>query len=173
LVFAKGRAALEALAVGAAVITCDVAGLGNLVTTTNFHSLRDLNFGFRTLTHPIRPEAILKEIKQYDSDDAQEVSRRIRLIANREDAIDQLLMIYREVIQEYSPLTPEWAAEEKAAASYLRWLSPWVKKLRYFQDQATRFQDQATRLEGEKKRLLNSWSWRITRPLRQVKDRLG
>jgi hypothetical protein len=180
LVFAMGRSAIEALAVGAAVITCGVAGLGNLVTTANFHAFRELNFGLRTLKRPISPEAILKEIRQYDPDDAQEVSRRIRLTANREDTVDQLLKIYREVIQEYSPLTPEWSAEEKAAAVYLRWLSPWLKRLAYFHEQATRLEaerqklnDHLTFLEGEKERLLNSWSWRITCPLRQIKDRLN
>ena len=89
------------------------AGLGNLVTTANFHAFRELNFGLDTLTRPISLEAILEEIKQYDPDDAQEVSRRIRLCANREDTIDQLVMIYGEVIQEYSLLTPEWSARGK------------------------------------------------------------
>jgi hypothetical protein len=180
LVFAIGRSAIEALAVGAAVITCGVAGLGNLVTTTNFHSYRELNFGLRTLKRPISLKAILTEIKHYDHDDAQEVSRRIRLTANREDTIDQLLMIYREVIQEYSPLTLEWSAEEKAAAAYLRWLSPWIKNLGYSHDQINRLEDERQNLhnhltlsEGEKKSLFNSWSLRITSSLRQIKDLLN
>ena len=182
LIFAKGRAAIEALAVGAAVITCDIAGLGNLVTTTNFHSFRELNFGIKTLKRPIHPEAILKEIEQYNPDDAQEISKRIRLIANSEDAIDQLLMIYQEVIQEYSQMTPAWAAEEKAAAAYLRWLSPYVKGQEqlysqihaqiYAQFQA-QFQAQMALWEDEKKSLLNSRSWRITRPLRQMQRMLN
>ena len=40
LVFAKARAALEALAVGAAVIVCDAAGLAGRVTTSNLERLR-------------------------------------------------------------------------------------------------------------------------------------
>lgn len=175
LVFAIGRSAIEALAVGAAVITCDVAGLGNLVTTTNFPAFRELNFALATLTRPISLEAILEEIKQYDPDDAQEVSRRIRLRANREDTIDRLLMIYREVIQEYSLLTPEWSAEEKAAAAYLQWLSPWAKGQPCLHDRTIclengrqKLYDRITLLEGEKESLLNSHSWRITRPLRKI-----
>ena len=105
--------------------------------------------------------------------DAREVSRRIRLTASREDTIDQLLTIYREVIQEYSPLTLEWPAEEKAVAAYLRWLSPWIKDLVYSHDQITRLEDHITFLEGEKQSLFNSWSWRITCPLRQIKDLLN
>lgn len=155
LIFAVGRSAIEALAVGAAVITCGAQGLGNLVTTANFQAFRELNFSLRTLKRPILPRAILKEIEQYNPDDAQEVSRRVRLLANREEAIDQLLMIYREVIQEYSRMTPEWQAEEKAAAAYLRWLSPCVKE------------------QAQLAILLNSRSWRITRRLRQIQDLLN
>lgn len=166
LVFAKGRAAIEALAVGAAVITCDGAGLGNLVTTANFHAFRELNFGLKTLNNPFEPEAILKEIEKYNTDDAQEVSTRIRLVANREEAIDQLVMLYREVIQEYSQRPPEWAAEEKAAAAYLRWVSPRIKDHDYLHARLTI-------LEDEKKNLLNSKSWRITRPLRRMQNLLN
>ena len=169
LVFAKGRAAIEAMAVGAAVITCGGEGLGSLVTTANFQAFRDLNFGLKTFKNPFEPEAILKEIKQYNADDAQEVSRRMRLAANREDAVDRLLMIYREVIQEYSQMAPEWTAEEKAAAAYLWWVSPRIKEYEYLQD--LRFR--VTNLEDEKRNLLNSKSWRLTRPLRQMKKLLS
>ncbi|HSU84599.1 MAG TPA: glycosyltransferase, partial [Thermoanaerobaculia bacterium] len=45
LVFAKGRAALEGMAVGAAVVLCDQAGAGPLVSTGELDRLRPLNFG--------------------------------------------------------------------------------------------------------------------------------
>ena len=47
LVFAKGRAALEAMAVGCAVVLSDRAGCGPLVTPENFDRLRPRNFGIR------------------------------------------------------------------------------------------------------------------------------
>src|SRR4029079_8032843 len=47
LVFAKARCALEALAVGAAVILCDAAGSGPIVTTAELDRLRCGNFGIR------------------------------------------------------------------------------------------------------------------------------
>ena len=49
LVFAKGRAALEAMAVGAAVMLCDASGAGPLITSEDLDRLRPLNFGIRTL----------------------------------------------------------------------------------------------------------------------------
>ena len=52
LVFAKGKAALEAAAVGAAVVLADVTGIGEMVTTANFAALRPLNFGLRALRAP-------------------------------------------------------------------------------------------------------------------------
>ena len=47
LVFAKARAAIEAMASGCAVIQCDYFGAGRLVTTANFEELRPWNFGFQ------------------------------------------------------------------------------------------------------------------------------
>ncbi|HSS47480.1 MAG TPA: glycosyltransferase, partial [Thermoanaerobaculia bacterium] len=55
VVFAKGRAALEAMAVGAAVVLCDQAGAGPMVTMKNFDRLRPLNFGIRTLRERVTP----------------------------------------------------------------------------------------------------------------------
>lgn len=48
LVFAKARCALEAMAVGCAVVLCDVGGLGPLVTRAQVQHLRRWNFGRRT-----------------------------------------------------------------------------------------------------------------------------
>ena len=73
LVFAKGRAALEALAVGCAVVLCDAAGCGPLVTAADFDRLRPQNFGFRTLTEPVLTEGLLAQIERYDPEDAARV----------------------------------------------------------------------------------------------------
>jgi len=53
IVFAKARCALEALAVGTAVVLCDQAGVGPMVTTTELERLRRLNFGIRTLQESV------------------------------------------------------------------------------------------------------------------------
>ena len=125
LVFAKARAALEAMAVGAAVVLCDVAGAGPMVTTANVDWLRPLNFGMRTLRDPVTPDAVAREIARYDAADAAEVSRRIRGCAGAEALVDELLGLYRDVIAEHAAAPPgDPAAESRAAAAYLQTLSP-------------------------------------------------
>jgi len=73
LVFAKARCALEAMAVGAAVILCDAGGSGPMVTTAEFDRLRRSNFGIRTLSENLDAELLLREIRRYDPKDAAEV----------------------------------------------------------------------------------------------------
>ena len=122
LVFAKARAAIEALAVGAAVVLCDEAGLGPMVTAEEFDRLRSLNFGRRTLRRPLDPELIAREVARYDPQDAAEVSRRIRAVAGRELAVDEIVSLYEEVIEEYAARGGDDARAEgrAAAASVLR-----------------------------------------------------
>jgi hypothetical protein len=122
LVFAKARAALEAAATGAAVVLCDVAGTGPMVTTHNFAALRRMNFGIRTLRNAPTVEALGAEIARYDAADAMEVGRQVRALAGQDVLVDQLLGIYGDVLAE-SPET-DLNAEHRAAAAYLRTLSP-------------------------------------------------
>ena len=122
LIFAKGKSALEALAVGAAVVICGVRRMGPLVTAAEFQRLRSLNFGVRTLREPISAEAALREIRRYDARDAAEVTRRTRLTAGSEAALDETLELYEEVIAEHTCAAPNPDDEGRAAAAYLRYL---------------------------------------------------
>jgi hypothetical protein len=124
IVFAKARCALEALAVGTAVVLCDKVGAGPMVTTGDMDRLRRLNFGVRTLQERVNAEVLEREIARYDPEDAGEVSRRIRTDAGRKDNIDQIVAIYHEVIREFDE-TPhrDLDAEARAEAQYLRELS--------------------------------------------------
>jgi Glycosyltransferase Family 4 len=124
IVFAKARCALEALAVGTAVVLCDTAGAGPMVTTTNLDELRRLNFGIRTLQESLQAGVIEREIARYDPADAAEVSRRIRATSDLEAAVDQILAVYQEVLTEHTTTSiSEPAAEGRAAAEYLRWMA--------------------------------------------------
>jgi glycosyltransferase involved in cell wall biosynthesis len=127
LVFAKGRSAFEAMASGAAVVVCDAAGLGGLVTPERFDEMWRRNFGFRLMTRPAEAEAIAKEILGYDARAAAEVSRRLREVAGLEHAVDRLESLYAAVVAEQRAAPPEPAAEARAAAEYLAWLAPRVK----------------------------------------------
>ena len=125
LVFAKGKAALEALATGTAVVLCDMVGAGPMVTTSNLQDLRPLNFGMRTLRDPVTVEGLRREIARYDAADAAAVCREIRAGAGQEGLLDQLCALYAEVIAEHrgapaADLDPEL----RAASAYLQWLAP-------------------------------------------------
>ena len=129
LVFAKARCALEALAVGTAVILCDAVGSGPMVTTAEFDRLRRLNFGIRTLSGNLDAELLLREIRRYDPKDAAEVSRRIRTTADLGSVVDDAVVLYREVIEEFHRRTSSDPIEENhAVAEYLRWMTLAVRR---------------------------------------------
>jgi hypothetical protein len=124
LVFAKARAAIEAAAVGAAVVLCDVAGAGPMVTTSNFDTLRRLNFGMRALRETPTVSWIAGQIDRYDVSDAAAVSRKVRDLSGHDAQIDQLLALYAEILAEAPPDDTSAGLEQQAAAAYLRGLSP-------------------------------------------------
>ena len=100
LVFAKAKAAMEAMAVGTAVVLCDFGGLGPMVTAADFDRLRPLNFGFQALTEPLTPAAVEEQILRYDPGDALRVRDRIRSCAGLEETVGQLVTLYEQVIHE-------------------------------------------------------------------------
>jgi hypothetical protein len=162
LVFAKGRAALEALAVGTAVIVCDAAGAGPMVTSENVDHLRPLNFGIRALREPLSAEVITREIARYDPADAAGVSRFIRGIAGRETAIDELLSLYQEVINEHRCMpTSDVNAEHRALAAYLCELTPRLRAA-----------EMLTAKEKQLEMVTNSRSWRLISRYSALKRKL-
>lgn len=154
LVFSKARCALEAMAVGCAVVVCDFGGLGQMVRPQTFAELRALNFGGGVLTRPLDPELITNEIRKYDAAEAKLVSERVRREADLSCAVDEWMEIYQEVIREQAAAgsrhteelaalgdyVSEWgydariAWEEKRIAKFLNWpvagtlLRYWLKK---------------------------------------------
>lgn len=125
VVFAKARAALEAMAVGAAVVLCDAVGAGPLVSTANFETLRPLNFGIRTIRQTATADYLAGEIAKYDAHDAQAVSTRVRETAGRDSVVDRFVEIYQQVIAEHQ-LQPaaDREREEREISAYLHWLAP-------------------------------------------------
>jgi glycosyltransferase involved in cell wall biosynthesis len=123
LVFAKGKAALEAAAMGAAVVLADAVGIGEMVTTGNFATLRPLNFGLRTLRHRPSVDVIAGELVRYDAADAGAVSRRVRETAGQETLVDELLDLYTEVLAEREGAVDDPGAEMRAASRYVAGLA--------------------------------------------------
>jgi hypothetical protein len=125
LVFAKAKAAIEAMAAGAAVVLCDAVGAGPMVTAAELGRLRALNFGMRALREPVTTSVLRREIARYDADDAAAVSRMIRATAGRDAMVDDLCALYETVIAEHRAAGPgDPAAEMRAAAAYVQWLAP-------------------------------------------------
>ena len=107
LVFGKARCALEAAAVGAAVIICDSAGLAGMVTTRDLDAMRQLNFGVRLLQRPNTAETIGAEIDRYDAADAAQVTDAVRRTAGIDLLTEQFLELYDELQINHRVLSPE------------------------------------------------------------------
>jgi hypothetical protein len=120
LVFARARTALEAMAVGCAVIVSDPTGMAGLVTTQNYDALRRANFGVRTLRHEVTVDALSSEIAAIDGTDVACVSERARAGADMNAVVDAYEEMYRELSRKVEVGELE---EREALASYLRWLS--------------------------------------------------
>jgi hypothetical protein len=99
LVFAKARCALEAMAVGAAVILCDAAGSGPMVMAEDVARLRQWNFGARTLTDRLNADQLAGQIHRYNAERAAAVSEIVRRDASLDAALDQYEALYAEVMQ--------------------------------------------------------------------------
>jgi hypothetical protein len=96
-----------------------------MVTSENVARLRPLNFGIRVLRESITADTISAEIDRYDPSDAARVSSLIRATAGRDAVIDQLLSIYRDVIDAHNRIpSHDVAAEQNAVAAYLGELKP-------------------------------------------------
>ena len=128
IVFAKARAAIEAMAVGCAVVLCDAAGLGPMVTTANFAMLRPNNFGFRILVDEPTVENISTAIQAYDPTDAVCVRDLVRSEANISDAVDEIVRTYGEVIAENAGRATDSVAELRAVGTYLQTLDAIIKQ---------------------------------------------
>jgi hypothetical protein len=125
LVFAKSRSALEALAVGAAVVLCGSEGLGPMVRLEAFDDLRRFNFGRRALTEPVTAEALVKQIRRYDPRETAAVSARVRAEASLDTMVSELLSTYAGILADVTGAGPDAAdAEARAVARYLESLEP-------------------------------------------------
>ncbi|MEM9555638.1 MAG: hypothetical protein AAGC60_15375 [Acidobacteriota bacterium] len=120
IVFAKGRSALEAAAVGAAVVLCDTEGIGPMVQSRNLEALRAVNCGVSLLQDRVTADLAIERIERYDPEDAADVCRQVRATASLGDRVDSLLALYEEVADEGRRTAFELDAHSRAVARYLR-----------------------------------------------------
>jgi hypothetical protein len=118
LVFARGRAAMEASASGAFVVLCDTEGLGPPLLAGNAQELRRLNFGVGLLRTPHSAPAIGERIRSYSPQAALAARDWMFSHAGSAPAIDRLVAIYDDVIAEErrTPADPE---DERRAMALL------------------------------------------------------
>jgi hypothetical protein len=127
LVFAKGRTALEALAVGCATVLADRVGAGPLVTPGNYDALRSRNFGIRALQYAHETEWYAGQIREYSAGQCSAVTARVRSDAALEPAIDRLLEIYAAAMA----APPGTENPSRAAAVHCRRIAASLKEAHY------------------------------------------
>ena len=128
LVFARARAALEAMAVGTAVITLRLRGAWRLRQPRPVRRVAPTQFRLRCLRRALEPDAIRGEIRAYDPAAAAAVSRRVRCEAGLDRAMQRIVKIYLQVLDEWQAQPANDPFKESAAtAEYLRQLESRVK----------------------------------------------
>lgn len=118
LVFAKGRAAIEAAATGCAVIVANEEKLGNYVDSASLADLRALNFGIRTFRYEPTVEAAIERIGRYDPRDAAAVTEAIRSNATLASTVDRYLALYEAVLRR--GVVSDAEAERRATVVFLQ-----------------------------------------------------
>jgi hypothetical protein len=103
LVFASGRAALEAAFTGCAVVVCDARGMHGMLRSDEDHLWRQWNLGSAILRHQVTEPALFSAIQAYDARDAAEVTRKVRRDASLGKQIRTLEGIYREMREMTAP----------------------------------------------------------------------
>jgi hypothetical protein len=154
IVFAKGRAALEAAAVGAAVVVYWWRRLGPMVKARDFERLRSDGFGVRSMSAQLTPEdfgrAIERALENYDASDAAEVSRLVHASAGRDVAISDLVQLYEEVIAEHATTPRDYENEGRVAAAHIRdtSLKHWQQRQAIFNSTTFRVGEKLRRTPG-------------------------
>jgi hypothetical protein len=172
VVFAKGRSALEALALGCAVIVAEFPGIGGIVTPENVSAFREWNFGLRLLQRaPVTVDAIVAELQKYDPHASCQVTRWIRDHASLDRALDEVEACYREALSDGVGSISAGALGE-AASSYLATLAPVIKARQEAETRASQAEQAAVSLALERDALAQLRSRGLTKLLRRVRDRL-
>jgi hypothetical protein len=127
LVFAKGRTALEAMAVGSAVVIVGLNGIGPMVDTRQFDRFRRMNFGAKRLMKELSASAVAREIGRYDAVDAAQVMGKVRQEAGLDQAAEEYLALYGDVIEEFRRHPDISRTADTASADYLAGLEALVK----------------------------------------------
>ncbi|MFP8778242.1 glycosyltransferase [Hydrogenophaga sp. RWCD_12] len=133
LVFAKARCAMEAMAVGCAVVLLNEGmGLAGMVTSDRMQEWHHWNFGRRLMQTPIDLESVRREVLRYDAADATLVTGYVRTHVSLEATTDGLEALALQVVQA-EPTRPRIAPQDElrefarhVAANLLPFGTPYV-----------------------------------------------
>lgn len=131
IVFATARMAIEAAAVGCAVVVCDARGFAGLLSTKNMESWRQWNLGAGLLVRPTTAENVVQAISEYDAADTCRVTDYIRSVADLQRYTENYVQIYQKAINEnaksipadHALATAQWIEELAVSASQRKWSS--------------------------------------------------
>jgi glycosyltransferase involved in cell wall biosynthesis len=155
VVFAKGRTALEALAVGCAVVVCDRGGVAGMLTTEVLEEWRRWNFGRRLLVQRHTPEVVTAELDRYDPADAARCTSTARSRYGLDVMVQRLVEVYEAVAKEHDPDGYDLSAELVRLGPQVARLGPLrVTENAYLdlQPYASLLQDQVVELRAESAR---------------------
>lgn len=181
LVFATARMALEAAAVGCAVVVCDARGFAGLLTAERLPDWRRLNFGARLLARPTTHQLVADAIAAYDAQDASSVTDLLRAEASLTDCIVQHIAVYQAALSDPAPSPRDVAA---ATAAWIEDLAPmsrgraWeiVAREQFGLESdalASAFVASQQRLVNEMTRVSEQNAQRIAQEVGDIPDRLG
>ena len=122
--FAKARAAIEAMAVGCAVVVTDAHGMAGMATYADLPEWRRWNLGRTLLTTPHDVDAICAAIDRYDPDDAARCRDYVRAHWSLDVMVDALVAEYDAVYAGWDPADADDRAELAALAAPLSRLGP-------------------------------------------------
>jgi hypothetical protein len=97
LVLGKGRCALEAMAVGPAVILIGSEGMGEMVTPENFAAFKKRNFGLSLLRPGMNPAFLEEQVLNYSAGGARQVQEMVRATCSLEIMVETFMQLYNDL----------------------------------------------------------------------------
>jgi hypothetical protein len=125
LVFAKARAAMEAIAVGCAVVVVDEPGIAGMVTSDVLPEWLRWNLGRHLMAARLDVDLLCTHIDRYDPTDAARCRDHLRAHRDLECVLDSIIAEHDRVLDAWSrEPAPDHRAELRAAAARLRLIGP-------------------------------------------------